>query len=68
MGDGRVTPGLWIAGSLTLRLGLMLGGFVWLQCWGGWPALVAGLLGFIAARTVLVRLLQPPTNNPKELA
>jgi F1F0 ATPase subunit 2 len=64
----RRRPGLWIAGSLILRLGLVLGAFVWLARWGSWPALVAGLLGFIAARTVLVRCLRPPTLKPKESA
>lgn len=64
----RRRPGLCIAGSLILRLGLVLGAFVWLARWGGWPALVVGLLGFIAARTALVRRLRPPTLKPKESA
>lgn len=64
----RRRPGLWIAGSLILRLGLVLGAFVWLASWGSWPALVAGLVGFIAARTVMVRRFRPPTLKPKESA
>lgn len=64
----RHRPGLWIAASLVLRLGLILGAFVWLAHWGSWPALVAGLLGFIAARTVMVRRFRPTTLKPKESA
>lgn len=51
-------PGLWMAGSLLLRLLLVLGGFVWLGRSGGWAALVSGLVGFVSARTALVKSLR----------
>lgn len=46
--------------SLLVRLALVLAVFVLLVRWGGWPALVAALAGFLIARTVLVRRAQTP--------
>lgn len=62
----RRRPGLWIAGSLILRLGLVLVVFVWLARWGGWPALVAGLFGFVTARRAAVRRVQSPALKKHE--
>jgi F1F0 ATPase subunit 2 len=62
----RHRPGLWIAASLFLRLGLVLAAFVWLVRWGGWAPLVAALLGLIAARAMLVKRFQPPPNRSEK--
>jgi F1F0 ATPase subunit 2 len=52
----RPHPAARVAISLLLRVALAAAGFVLLARAGGWPALVAALLGFLAARTVIVRL------------
>lgn len=56
----RRRQGMWMVMSLLVRLALVLAVFVLLVRWGGWPALVAALAGFLIARTVLVRRAQTP--------
>lgn len=51
-------PGLLVFVSLLLRLGVTLAGF-YLVAGGQWQPLVACLLGFIAARVIIVRFLAP---------
>ena len=48
-------PALWVGGSLLLRMGCAVTGFV-LVCAGDWRRLVACLIGFWAARWLAVRL------------
>ena len=48
-------PALWVGGSLLLRMGCAVAGFVVLSA-GDWRRLVACLLGFLAARWLAVRL------------
>jgi F1F0 ATPase subunit 2 len=59
----RRRAGVWFAVNIVLRLAFALAGFALLARWGGWPSTVAGLLGFIAARTLLTRRLQPPPRH-----
>ena len=59
----RRRAGVWFAVNSLLRLAFALGCFALLVRWGGWPSTVAGLLGFIAARTLLTRRLQPPPRH-----
>jgi F1F0 ATPase subunit 2 len=51
-------PALWFLGSLVLRMSITLAGF---HLVGGehWQALVACLLGFITARSIVNGLTQP---------
>lgn len=51
-------PGLLVFVSLILRLGITLAGF-YLVAGGHWQPLVACLVGFVAARVIVVRLLAP---------
>jgi F1F0 ATPase subunit 2 len=48
-------PGLWFFGSMLLRMCIVLPGFYFIVG-GSWLDLLAALLGFIAARLVVVRL------------
>jgi F1F0 ATPase subunit 2 len=48
-------PALWFFGSMLLRTGIVLLGFYFILG-NDWKRLLAGLLGFIAARLVLTRL------------
>ena len=48
-------PASWFFGSLLLRVGLTLGGF-YLAAGDDWKRPVACLLGFIAARSIVIRL------------
>jgi len=52
-------PGMLMVASLVGRLAVLLGGFYLLAHWGGWPALVAGLVGVVAARSWLLRRIGP---------
>lgn len=54
-------PAAWVAGSLMLRLAIALPGF-YLLGGGHWNRLLACLLGFVAARVAITRLL--PTRTP----
>ena len=48
-------PGVLMAVSLIARLAVLLAGFYLMARWGGWPALVGGLVGVVAVRAWLVR-------------
>jgi F1F0 ATPase subunit 2 len=62
-------PGLLLGGSLLLRMAVLLGGFWALLIAGkqwtgnGWMALIPGLLGVIAMRTLLLRRYGGPGNG-----
>lgn len=47
-------PGLWLLGSLLLRLALALAGFYWVGG-GEWQRLLACLAGFLLGRWAVVR-------------
>ena len=53
-------PAIWFLGSLLLRTCLILTGF-YLVAEGHWSRLVACLLGFLAARLLVVRRLSQET-------
>lgn len=57
-------PGLLVAVSLVLRLGVVLAGF-YLVASGQWQPLSACLLGFIFARFIMVRFLGPRLEHDK---
>ncbi|MEO8835728.1 MAG: ATP synthase subunit I, partial [Caldimonas sp.] len=48
-------PALWVGGSLLLRMGCTAGGFVVVSA-GDWQRMLACLLGFLAARWLVVRM------------
>ena len=52
-------PVLWFAGSLLLRMGIVLAGF-YLVGGGQWQRLVVSLLGFVSARFLVMRLTREP--------
>jgi F1F0 ATPase subunit 2 len=49
-------PALWVLGSFMLRVAAVLAVAMWLAD-GRWQRLVAVLVGFLAARVVVVRLM-----------
>lgn len=53
-------PALWFFVSLLLRLGIVVLGFYFVLG-GNWKRLLAGLLGFIVARLVVMRFTQKRT-------
>lgn len=62
-------PALLLAGGLLLRMALALGGF-YLAARAGWPPLLACLLGFMLARSVVAWWTRParPPAAPKGVA
>lgn len=50
--------GLWLVSSLVLRTAIALAGFYFVSA-GDWQRLVACLLGFVSARFIAARVLQP---------
>jgi F1F0 ATPase subunit 2 len=56
-------PELWFLGSLLLRTVVILAGF-YVIAQGHWTRLVASILGFLAARVIVVIRLSGP--SPKE--
>lgn len=52
-------PWLWFLGSMIVRMSVVMGGF-YLIGGGQWPRLLSCLIGFIAARAVVVRFTRPP--------
>ncbi|MBK1620184.1 hypothetical protein CKO42_17405 [Lamprobacter modestohalophilus] len=48
-------PALWLLGSLLVRMSLLLLG-LYLVSGGQWPRLLAGLIGVIGARFLILRL------------
>jgi F1F0 ATPase subunit 2 len=55
-------PGLWFAGSMLLRITIVMTGFYFLLGLpaDGWKILLAGSLGFIMARLAATRFLPAP--------
>ena len=58
------SPALWFLASLGLRMGVALAGF-YLVGRGDWKRLAACLLGFMAARSIVVRLTCQPGDIPR---
>ncbi len=56
------SPALWFFGSLLLRMGVALAGF-YVVSNGHWQRLPACLIGFVAARTAVLRLTRVPEEN-----
>lgn len=52
-------PALWLFGSLLLRMGVVLSGF-YAVGGGHWERMLTCLLGFVVARTVVMRLTRTP--------
>jgi F1F0 ATPase subunit 2 len=52
---------LWFLGSLLLRAGVIVPGFI-LVAGGRWERFAACLAGFVAARLLLIRVTQPTTS------
>lgn len=59
---------VWIVASVVVRVVLVLGVFVPAVFWGGWPALLAALGGFVIARMVLIRWLPAPVRGSGSVA
>lgn len=57
-------PARWTSLALLARLALVLAGFTASIRWGGWPALLATLGGFLLVRMLLVRKLRPAAGEP----
>lgn len=55
-------PTVWFAGSLLLRMSLVLAGFYAIAA-AGWQALMLSLLGFLLCRIVVTRLARPALKN-----
>ncbi len=57
-------PGLWFLGSMIVRMTIVMLGF-YLVSGGQWDRLLSCLIGFIAARSIVLRLTRLP--SPKLL-
>lgn len=55
-------PVLWLLGSLLVRMSLLLVG-LYLVSGGHWGRLLAGLVGVIGARFVVLRLTRPADDH-----
>jgi F1F0 ATPase subunit 2 len=55
-------PAPWFAGSLLLRMGILLAGFYAIAA-VGWQALILSLLGFLLSRMIVTRLTRPALKN-----
>ena len=53
-GLGSPRPALWFLVSYLVRTGIALAGF-YLLAWSHWPRLLVCLLGFLAARFIIMR-------------
>ncbi len=53
-------PALWVGGSLIVRMACVVTGFVVVTA-GDWRRVLSCLLGFLAARWLVVRLTDHPT-------
>ena len=60
-------PALWVGGSLLLRMASAAAGFVIVSA-GDWRRLLSCLLGFWAARWLVVRLTNHPAAEPSAAA
>jgi F1F0 ATPase subunit 2 len=61
-GVSSIRPALWFLGSMVLRTSVTLAGFYFVAG-GRWQRLVACLVGFVAARFVVMWLLRPAGEN-----
>lgn len=61
-GMASAQPALWFFASLLIRLGLVLAGFSFVGA-AQWERLLACLLGFVAARLIIMRLTRPPIKS-----
>ena len=61
-GASAKSPALWFAGSMLLRTMIVLAGFYFIGG-GDWKRLVLGLLGFILARFIVMRLTRTPVEH-----
>lgn len=59
-GTSSSLPGLWFSGSLLLRTGMVVTGF-YCVLRSGWPALLACLTGFVAARIAVNLFIRVPS-------
>ena len=61
-------PALWVGSSLLLRMGCVAGGFILVSA-GDWRRMVSCLLGFWAARWLVVRTtaIRPESSSAKSL-
>jgi F1F0 ATPase subunit 2 len=55
-------PALWFLGSVLVRMSIVLAGFYFVGG-GHWERLVACLLGFVAARFIVMRLARTPVEH-----
>ena len=55
-------PALWFAGSMLLRMSLVLTGFYMIAA-TGWQALALSLLGFLLSRMAVTRLARALENQ-----
>lgn len=58
------TPSLWVIGSFIIRFGVVLAAFYFIGA-GNWQRLVICLVGFIAARFLVIRFTK--TSDAKHL-
>lgn len=56
-------PALWFLGSLVLRMGITLPGFL-VVAGGHWQRMLTCLIGFLLARAVAVRITRVPQEHP----
>jgi F1F0 ATPase subunit 2 len=56
-------PALWFAGSLVLRMSVVLAG-LYLVSAGRWQRLLVCLAGFVVARLMVTNLTRPPRGEP----
>ena len=61
-GLGSATPAAWFIGSFVLRTGIVVPGFYFV-CDGDWRRLLACTLGFLAARSMLMRRSRRPRGS-----
>lgn len=61
------SPGLWMLGSLLVRLTLALAGFYWVGG-GDWQRLLACLAGFLLGRWAVVRWSGGALSSPRHAA
>lgn len=66
-GSASPRPALWFFGSLLARMGVVLPGFL-AVAGGQWTRMLACLLGFMAARMVVMRLTRPAARAPAPAA
>lgn len=55
----------WLVLGLVLRLALALAALLLAVRFGGWPGLLAALVGFIAVRTLVVRRIREAADAPE---